>query len=752
MNTTKPNYWLSTLAIVLFAVVFLLPFAFIVLTAVKTQQESSLLEFSWPSQWQFLQNLQDVIAARDYLVIVAFINSTILTVASVAVVVVIAAMAAFVLQRRKSRWTTAFNLVILSGLVIPPAVVPTIWVLQKLSLFKTMPGLILVEIAYAMAFCVLLFQAFIASIPRELDEAAIIDGAGPMSLFFRVVFPLLKPIIVTVVVVQSVFVWNDFANPLYFLPGDENATVQLTLFNFQSQYNNAYNLLFMDILLVTIPPLIMFMLLPAPDRVRHDGRIGQGVSASPPAPVHTDGRPLMSQPQTRRAWSAQMITPALELGSAPLFRKEVDLDPGHGPVAEATLHVSSLGIHEAQTQRHARSADDVLSPGWSAYEWRLRYLTHDVARPARGHHGAHRRGGQRLVPRPARLHGRAGPLRRPARASSPSSRSSSRTATDRWFDTDETWTAGGSDVIADDLYDGQTIDARRRIHRLVHARRQAGVVPAGPRAALRHRPAGAVRRSSRSLGRRRSGRSGSGPRRRGGRWSTSGRTSSAGSGSPRRAAPGRRSGSGMRRSSSTTSSAFVPLRDAQATDRFILSGGEDHFEPTMTFHGFRYAEVTGWPTQTAGALTADDLEAVVVHSDCAEPEPSSAPTTCSTSCTATSCGARRATSWTCPPTARSATSASAGPATSPSSHPLLRTCSTWVPSSRTGWSTSALEQRHADGMVPFVVPDVLKLQPPAEASRRPTRQRSGATPRCGCRGRCTRPTATARSSSGSTPR
>ena len=200
-----------------------------------------------------------MLQARDYILIVAFINSTILTVVSVTVVVIVAAMAAFVIQRRKSRWTTVLNLVILSGLVLPPAVVPTIWVLQKLELFKTMPGLILVEIAYALAFCVLLFQAFIASIPKELDEAAIIDGAGPLSLFFRVVFPLLRPIIVTIVVVQSVFVWNDFANPLYFLPGDENATVQLTLFNFSSQYNSSFNLLFMDILLVTIPPLILYM-------------------------------------------------------------------------------------------------------------------------------------------------------------------------------------------------------------------------------------------------------------------------------------------------------------------------------------------------------------------------------------------------------------------------------------------------------------------------------------------------------------
>ncbi|HWD82781.1 MAG TPA: carbohydrate ABC transporter permease, partial [Kribbella sp.] len=151
------------------------------------------------------------------------------------------------------------NFLVLAGLIIPPAVVPTIWVLQKLGLFKTMPGLILIEIAYGLSFCILLFRAFVATIPRELDEAAVIDGAGPLKLFFRVVFPLLRSVIVTVVVVQSVNVFNDFVNPLYFLPGDQNATVQLTLFNFSSQYTTQYNLLFMDILLITIPPLIMFL-------------------------------------------------------------------------------------------------------------------------------------------------------------------------------------------------------------------------------------------------------------------------------------------------------------------------------------------------------------------------------------------------------------------------------------------------------------------------------------------------------------
>jgi raffinose/stachyose/melibiose transport system permease protein len=257
--TRRRNYLLSLGAILVLGVVFLVPFAFILLTAIKDRAQSALLDFSWPTQLRFVQNFIEVVEARDYMLIIAFINSTILTVGSVTIMVVLSAMVAFVLQRRPNRWTPVINFLVLSGLIIPPAVVPTIWVLDGLGLFRTMLGLILVEVAFSMAFCVLLFRAFISTIPRELDEAAVIDGASPMRLFFRVIFPLLKSVTVTVVVVQSVHVFNDFVNPLYFLPGEENATVQLTLFNFQSQLQTQYNLLFMNILLVTIPPLIMFL-------------------------------------------------------------------------------------------------------------------------------------------------------------------------------------------------------------------------------------------------------------------------------------------------------------------------------------------------------------------------------------------------------------------------------------------------------------------------------------------------------------
>ncbi|TQM11998.1 carbohydrate ABC transporter membrane protein 2 (CUT1 family) [Pseudonocardia kunmingensis] len=259
VTRSASRYWLGTLAIVAFSVVFIIPFAFILVTALKTRQEASELAFSWPTELAFLENLQAVLEARDYILIIAFINSTILTVASVAGMVVLAAMVGFVLQRRRTRWTGFVNFLVLSGLIIPPAVVPTIWVLQGLGLFRTMSGLILVEIAFGLSFSILLFRAFISTIPRELDEAAIIDGAGPLRLFFRVIFPLLRSVVVTVIVVQSVVVFNDFTNPLYFLPGEENATVQLTLYNFQGQYDTQYNLLFMNILLITIPPLVMFL-------------------------------------------------------------------------------------------------------------------------------------------------------------------------------------------------------------------------------------------------------------------------------------------------------------------------------------------------------------------------------------------------------------------------------------------------------------------------------------------------------------
>ncbi|WP_136588198.1 carbohydrate ABC transporter permease [Microbacterium hydrothermale] len=255
------RWTVGTIAIVVSVVVFLVPFAFILVTAAKTAPEASMLAFSWPTEWKLWDNVAAVLADRNGILVRAFVNSIVLTVASVVIMVILAAMVGYVLQRKKSRWNAVINFFVLAGLIVPPAVVPTIWVLQGLGLFKTLGGLILIEATFGLSFCILLFRAFVSTIPRELDEAALIDGAGPIRLFFQVVLPLLKPVIVTVIVVQSVAVFNDFANPLYFLPGDANATVQLTLYAYASSSTSAgqLNLLFADILLITIPPLVMYI-------------------------------------------------------------------------------------------------------------------------------------------------------------------------------------------------------------------------------------------------------------------------------------------------------------------------------------------------------------------------------------------------------------------------------------------------------------------------------------------------------------
>ena len=234
-------------AILLSIVIFLIPFAFILLTASKTAAEASELNFTLPSPFVLLDNIQTVLTTQNFLILRAFINSTTLTVFSVVIMVILSAMTGYVLQRRSSRWNPVINFLVLAGLIVPPAVVPTIWVLQGLGLFKQMPGMILVNVAFGLSFCILLFRAFVSTIPRELDEAAIVDGAGPLRLFFSVILPLLKPVVITCVVVQAVNVFNDFTGPLYFLPGNENVTVQLTLYNYQSDTLNQCNLLFTDI-------------------------------------------------------------------------------------------------------------------------------------------------------------------------------------------------------------------------------------------------------------------------------------------------------------------------------------------------------------------------------------------------------------------------------------------------------------------------------------------------------------------------
>jgi raffinose/stachyose/melibiose transport system permease protein len=144
--------------------------------------------------------------------------------------------------------------------MIPPAIVPTIWVLDLTGVYRTLYAMILVQVALQTPFSVMLYRAFMQTIPREIDEAAFSEGFGTLRYFFSVIFPLLKPVTATIIILTAVHIYNDFANPLYFLPGARNVTVQITMFNFFGRYASSWNYLFANVVLISLPPLVLFIL------------------------------------------------------------------------------------------------------------------------------------------------------------------------------------------------------------------------------------------------------------------------------------------------------------------------------------------------------------------------------------------------------------------------------------------------------------------------------------------------------------
>lgn len=249
----------EVIAVLMTVILFGVPLYFVFVNAAKTTQEASLLNMAWPSEFQLTENISAVLSTGNGMIVQAFMNSALITTFSIILLILFGSMAGYVLHRKTTKLSPFFNFLILVGLIIPPAVVPTIWVLEGIGLFKTMPGIILVEVALNLPFTIILYRSFMATIPKQIDEAALIDGCGRFQLFFKIILPLLKPVSATVIVLTAVGVYNDFVHPLYFFPGAENATVQLTLYNFLSMYGTEWNLLFTNILIISIPPLILFI-------------------------------------------------------------------------------------------------------------------------------------------------------------------------------------------------------------------------------------------------------------------------------------------------------------------------------------------------------------------------------------------------------------------------------------------------------------------------------------------------------------
>lgn len=251
--------FLDITGIIIAVGIFVTPFFFMLVNSLKERRESNLLNISLPDilQWD---NYKEILTLRNGIVFVAFKNSILLTLGSVILLVVTCAMSGYILQRRRDKITGIVTVLILSGLMVPPAIMPTIWVMQGLHIYKTLFGMILVEVALQTPFTIMLYRGFISSIPVELEEAGYIDGCSKWQLFVKIIFPLLKPVTATVIILNAVTVFNDFTNPLYFLPGTKNSTVQLTLYSFMGQYSSSFNLLFADVMIITLPMLILFII------------------------------------------------------------------------------------------------------------------------------------------------------------------------------------------------------------------------------------------------------------------------------------------------------------------------------------------------------------------------------------------------------------------------------------------------------------------------------------------------------------
>jgi raffinose/stachyose/melibiose transport system permease protein len=241
-------------------VIFVAPFYFMLLNSLKNKRESGLMNLTVPSDFLHFENYVQVIKAEHYMLLRAFLNSVVITAGSIAVLIIVCALGGYIMQRVSNKFMNAVNLLVLTGLMLPPAILPTIWVMNFIGIYRSLFGMIVVEVALHIPFCTMLYRGYAATLPRELEEAAYVDGCGSWFMFAKIIFPLMTPVTITVTVLQSVSIFNDFVNPLYFLPGSKNPTVQLTLYNFMGLYESSWNLLFADVILITIPPLILFII------------------------------------------------------------------------------------------------------------------------------------------------------------------------------------------------------------------------------------------------------------------------------------------------------------------------------------------------------------------------------------------------------------------------------------------------------------------------------------------------------------
>jgi raffinose/stachyose/melibiose transport system permease protein len=239
------------------SILLIAPLVLILINSLKTSQAAAEMSLRLPQTIQW-DNFKTVIE-RGKLGI-TFVNSLTYSVFSVVLCTLTSAMAAFVLSRNRNKWNKIIYFIIVLGMAMPINFIALMKVMQQLDIINKRIGIILLYAAIQTPFNVFLIYSFVGKIPREIDEAAIIDGCSPIQLFFSIIIPLIKPVLVTVMVLTFLNTWNEYILPLYFLGSSDKWPMTLAVYNFFGMYFKDWNLVCADIVLTSLPVIVVYLL------------------------------------------------------------------------------------------------------------------------------------------------------------------------------------------------------------------------------------------------------------------------------------------------------------------------------------------------------------------------------------------------------------------------------------------------------------------------------------------------------------
>ena len=240
----------------------LFPVAFLVLNSFKSQTEIVKTPMALPKNFSF-----DYIGTAIEKINIgpSFILTLVITLLSVALIILVSSAAAWMMVRFKSRFSTFLLLCFTASMLIPFQAImyPLISIFDNMGL-KNVPGLILMYGGFGLSMSLFLYHGFIKSIPVSLEEAAIIDGASPIQVYFQVIMPLLKPTTMTVIILNGMWIWNDYLLPFLVIGNSPIKTLTLSVYFAKiesGQYGNSWDLIFPAVLITITPVIIMFLFL-----------------------------------------------------------------------------------------------------------------------------------------------------------------------------------------------------------------------------------------------------------------------------------------------------------------------------------------------------------------------------------------------------------------------------------------------------------------------------------------------------------